>query len=416
MIGILVTVLVQSSSTSTSIIVSMVNSQNMLEKLTSLIVEEAFNYEGHQTATKVKILKHITEPFTKNIIEVDSKVLSGWSQGDPAFDNLTLSPCYNAKLLYPNNTEKIDAKCDYLFAKLDIGDTKIGIILLVASLFLLCFALIMIVKLLKSMLKGAIANLLRKFINANIPYVPWLTGYIALLFGAIMTVIVQSSSIFTSTLTPLIGLGLISVDRAYPLTLGSNIGTTTTALLASIAGEGEGLKRSVQIALVHLFFNIIGILIFYPIPFMRFPIKLCKMLGNITADYRWFAIVYLIGMFFVLPALVFLLSLGGPKVMECVGIPILIILAVVILINILQNHCSKVLPQVLKNWDFLPLPLRSLEPYDRVFLSIPCCKSCRVQAAEEEKEEDSSVPSTVIIEKTPPGVDNVVFVKESSHL
>ncbi|RXG56720.1 Sodium-dependent phosphate transport protein 2A [Armadillidium vulgare] len=400
MIGILVTVLVQSSSTSTSIIVSMVNSQilfireaipmimganigtsvtntivsltqislnilDMLEKLTSLIVEEAFNYEGHQTATKVKILKHITEPFTKNIIEVDSKVLSGWSQGDSAFDNLTLSPCYNAKLLYPNNTEKIDAKCDYLFAKLDIGDTKIGIILLVASLFLLCFALIMIVKLLKSMLKG---------------------------------------------------LGLISVDRAYPLTLGSNIGTTTTALLASIAGEGEGLKRSVQIALVHLFFNIIGILIFYPVPFMRFPIKLCKMLGNITADYRWFAIVYLIGMFFVLPALVFLLSLGGPKVMECVGIPILIILAVVILINILQSHCSKVLPQVLKNWDFLPLPLRSLEPYDRVFLSIPCCKSCRIQTAEEEKEEDNSVPSTVIIEKTPPGVDNVVFVKESSHL
>ena len=43
------------------------------------------------------------------------------------------------------------------------------------------------------------------------------------------------------------GLGLISVDRSYPLTLGSNIGTTTTALLASIAGDGSGVKSSIQV-------------------------------------------------------------------------------------------------------------------------------------------------------------------------
>ena len=46
-----------------------------------------------------------------------------------------------------------------------------------------------------------------------------------------MTFLVQSSSVFTSALTPLVGLGVISVERVYPLTLGSNIGTTTTALL-----------------------------------------------------------------------------------------------------------------------------------------------------------------------------------------
>ena len=37
---------------------------------------------------------------------------------------------------------------------------------------------------------------------------------------------------FTSTLTPLAGAGLLSLERAYPLTLGSNLGTTTTSLLA----------------------------------------------------------------------------------------------------------------------------------------------------------------------------------------
>ena len=59
---------------------------------------------------------------------------------------------------------------------------------------------------------GSLANLLKKFINADIPYVPWLTGYIAILVGALMTFVVQSSSVFTSTITPLVGVGLISVS------------------------------------------------------------------------------------------------------------------------------------------------------------------------------------------------------------
>ena len=53
-----------------------------------------------------------------------------------------------------------------------------------------------------------------------------MTGYLVMIVGAFLTIIVQSSSVFTSTLTPLAGAGLVSLDRAYPLTLGSNIGTT----------------------------------------------------------------------------------------------------------------------------------------------------------------------------------------------
>lgn len=62
-------------------------------------------------------------------------------------------------------------------------------------------------------LPGSLASLLKKFINADIPYVPWLTGYIAIIIGAIMTFLVQSSSVFTSTLTPLVGVGLITVSK-----------------------------------------------------------------------------------------------------------------------------------------------------------------------------------------------------------
>lgn len=91
------------------------------------------------------------------------------------------------------------------------------------------------------------ATVIKKTLNADIPYVPWLTGYLAIFIGALMTFLVQSSSVFTSALTPLVGLGLISLERVYPLTLGSNLGTTTTALIASMAVEGDALFASIQV-------------------------------------------------------------------------------------------------------------------------------------------------------------------------
>ena len=94
-------------------------------------------------------------------------------------------------------------------------------------------------------------------------------GYFNILVGAVFTFIVQSSSVFTSTLTPLVGIGLITVETVYPLFLGSNIGTTTTSLLAALTNTGDGLHDALQISFVHLLFNICGILMFYPIPFMR---------------------------------------------------------------------------------------------------------------------------------------------------
>ena len=89
------------------------------------------------------------------------------------------------------------------------------------------------------------------------------------LIGCLGTILVQSSSIFTSTLTPMVGVGLVEVETVYPLFLGSNIGTTFTAMLAALT---QLKKNTIQGALVHLFYNIIGILIFYPIPILRYPI------------------------------------------------------------------------------------------------------------------------------------------------
>merc|ERR1711971_301428 len=271
---------------------------------------------------------------------------------------------------------QMHSTCPYLFAHLgpegaNIGETYIGLFLLGISLTMLCGCLIGMVKILNSLLGQRVRGIIENVINADIPVrgLGWLTGYLAMVVGAIMTILVQSSSVFTSTLTPLAGAGLVSLERAYPLTLGSNIGTTSTSLLAAMAAGGAHAQDSVQIALVHLMFNIIGIAIFYPIPFMRWPISLAQTLGDTTAKYRWFALVYLFGMFLVFPGFIFLLSLAGPIVIYVVFVPIAALLLLVTLVNLLQRRKPKLLPAKLQNWEFLPEPVRSLDPVDRLIVS-----------------------------------------------
>ena len=166
-------------------------------------------------------------------------------------------------------------------------------------------------------------QMIKKGINSDFPKpFKWLTGYVAILLGAGMTMLVQSSSIFTSALTPLVGIGVVTIDRTYPLTLGANIGTTVTSMLAALAATSK-FRESLQIALCHLFFNISGIAIWYPLPFMRkIPVKGAKFLGNTTAKYRWFAFIYLVIVFFVFPAIVLGLSIAGWQVLVGVGVPV----------------------------------------------------------------------------------------------
>ena len=218
------------------------------------------------------------------------------------------------------------------------------------------------------MLRGQMAKIIKKTVNADFPG-PFkhLTGYLAILVGAGLTMLVQSSSIFTSALTPLIGVGVVTIERAFPLTLGANIGTTATGILAALASDSN-LDKALQIAFCHLFFNISGIMLWYPIPYLRkVPINVAKTLGNKTADYRWFAIAYLVFGFFLLPAAVFGLSLAGWQILLGVAIPFVLLFLFVLVVNILQRKAPERLPEVLHDWEWLPKWTRSLEPHDRVF-------------------------------------------------
>lgn len=357
------------------------------------------NIKGDSEADQ-DLLKALTSPFTKLIIQLDKKIIENIALGKREYLNKSLikSSCGSTVQIVPMNLSVIEnvtneatgtttlesvykmvnisnlikKPCHFLFANTGMSDPVVGIILLLMSIVLLCICLIMLVKCLQALMKGHVAKIIKRTINSDFPG-RWsvLTGYVFMIVGAGVTIIVQSSSVFTSTLTPLVGIGVITLERMYPLTLGSNIGTTTTGVLAALASK-TGLHNAMQIAICHLFFNISGILLWYPVPFMRqFPLKMAKFMGNTTAKYRWFAVAYLVFAFFVIPGTILGLSLAGWYVLLAVGGPVLLLLIAIGIINVLQSRKPKVLPQKLRSWDWAPIWLRSLEPYDKLFTR--CC-------------------------------------------
>lgn len=121
--------------------------------------------------------------------------------------------------------------------------------------------------------------------------------------GLIVTSIVQSSSVTTSIIVPLVGSGLLTLEQIYPYTLGANIGTTVTAILASLV---TGQVSGVTIAFCHSLFNIIGTSIFYPL--RRIPLTCARTLAEAAYKRRMVAIIYVALAFFVIPTLLIVLT------------------------------------------------------------------------------------------------------------
>ncbi|CAE7352088.1 SLC34A1 [Symbiodinium sp. CCMP2592] len=180
-----------------------------------------------------------------------------------------------------------------------MGDVAGGIVGLIFSLIIVTGTLFCLVKLLHSLIMGTAKKVIMRATNMN--------DYVAILVGLGITFIVQSSSVTTSTLTPLCGVGVLPVHKMFPMTLGANIGTTFTSMLAAIAVMKPD---SLQIAFVHLLFNIFGILIWFPVPFMRrIPIKAACLLGFYASYWRLVPLIYILVMFVALPGVSLAISL-----------------------------------------------------------------------------------------------------------
>jgi sodium-dependent phosphate cotransporter len=127
--------------------------------------------------------------------------------------------------------------------------------------------------------------------------------------GAIITVLVQSSSTTTSLMVPLAGTGVFRLKQIYPFTLGANIGTTITALLAATAISGETAVFALQIALVHLFYNTSAVLLIYGIKDLRLlPIRGALWLARTASENKMIALFYIVGVFFIIPALLIFIT------------------------------------------------------------------------------------------------------------
>ena len=168
---------------------------------------------------------------------------------------------------------------------------KQPVIILIVSLSMLFLSLQFLVKLLKLLLLEKVEHFFARHI--------FKTAVQGFVFGMILTILVQSSSITTSIVIPLAAAGILTLRQIYPYTLGANIGTTITAILASLV---SGAIEPVTVAFSHLLFNLCGIALIIPIRQLRIlPVILAESLSEIACQKRWIPLVYVFTLFFLIP-------------------------------------------------------------------------------------------------------------------
>jgi solute carrier family 34 (sodium-dependent phosphate cotransporter) len=162
------------------------------------------------------------------------------------------------------------------------------------GLGLIFLALALITRNMRRLVAGSVERVMNRVIGRG-------GGLVGIVVGIGVTVAVQSSSITTSILVPLVAAGVLSLRSAYPITLGANVGTTITALIASLAVlRPEGLT----IALVHLLFNVTGIALLYPVPQVRMiPVRLAEALADAAVRRQRVVFAYALTLFLALPLL-----------------------------------------------------------------------------------------------------------------
>ena len=314
-IGILATSLVQSSSTTTSIVVGMVGSGVLTVNCAVPIVMGA-NIGTTVTNTMVS-LGHVSRR------EEFRRAIAGATVHD--FFNLIC-----VLIMFPLNLatgflERLAYLMGALFA--DVGGIKFTspiklatspvihfierilrdwmnlpgriayVLMLVLSIVILFFALVYLVKTMRALVIERVESVLDDVLGKN--------ALLAICAGMFLTFIIQSSSITTSLMVPMIAAGILSLEAAFPIVIGANIGTTGTSILASFA---TGNPAAIVIAFVHFLFNLIGAVVIFPIkPFRTIPLTLARALGELAYEKRHYAILYVLGVFFIAPGLLILI-------------------------------------------------------------------------------------------------------------
>ena len=183
-----------------------------------------------------------------------------------------------------------------------VGPSQVGAILyILVSAVLIFAALLLIIKVMRSVILTRVESIVSRAFGRN--------ALLAMIVGVVVTVMVQSSSITTALLVPLAGAGILTLTQAFPITLGANIGTTITALLAALAVTGPNAAAGLTIALVHLLFNLTGTVMIYPVVRIRnVPLMAARKLADVAVISRKWALLYVALIFYGLPAVFAILA------------------------------------------------------------------------------------------------------------
>jgi sodium-dependent phosphate cotransporter len=310
--GMFATVLIQSSSVTTSLIVGLVASGTLpLSGAIPMIMGANLGTSVTNSLVSlgyIKNQKHFRDAFAAatvhdffNILTVavllPIELMTGYLEKSAVFiSSLLYGSMSGYKFSSPIKAAikpVAGGIKTFVVETLGITGTASGVALCIISAAIIIFALTFIVKTMKVVVESNKGEIVNNLLAKN--------GYVAILFGTLLTISVQSSSITTSLLVPMAGAGVLSLRSILPVTIGANIGTTTTALLAALAGNATGLA----IALVHFLFNISGMLLWYVHPKMRsVPLILCEKLADMTLRNRINGLAYIIGVFFIIPMII----------------------------------------------------------------------------------------------------------------
>jgi len=315
MVGILATTLVQSSSVSTSLIVGLVAApENPLPIVNAVPMIMGANIGTTVTNTLVS-LGHIgrAEEFRRafavatchdffNFIAVavflPLEMLTGYLRKTATALSSLLTGFGGVEYESPiKNVLKASLiPIKGAIALVFSGTRAQTVTLILFSAGLIFLALYFLVRVMRSAMRSRVEGLVSRGLGQ--------TAVLSIIVGIVVTVMVQSSSITTSLLVPLAGACIVTLQQAFPITVGANLGTTVTAALAALAATGENATAGITIALVHFLFNLSAMLLIFPWqPIRRIPIIAAQRLADVAVKSRRYALLYVLLLFYGVPAL-----------------------------------------------------------------------------------------------------------------
>ncbi len=274
----------------TNLLVSMAHIRNRLEfrrALAGAAVHDFFN------VLSVGMLFPLEVAF--GVLSRPALLLGGWLE-NAAFFTANPKKFNLVKMATKPFTAAADWVCTDLLA---LSRPVAGGVIAAAGIVLLFVALAFLVKALRSLMTERFSGLFQKVLFAN-PVRSFIVGILA-------TALVQSSSVTTSLIVPLVGTGVLRLRQVYPYTLGANVGTTVTAVLAALAlaAGGQG-SLGLAAAAGHLMFNAYGIAVFWPL--RRVPMAMAKAYAKAASTKRVWVAVFVLGLFFVLPLMIIIVA------------------------------------------------------------------------------------------------------------